>query len=74
MKKVSRGRCLLPELISARGWTHDKYAEISGRSPRMISYFCRNERTMLPEDIYVAMVIFKCDIQDIYEFIEHDAE
>lgn len=74
MKIISRGRCLLGDLIYDRGWTHEHYASISGRSPRMISYFCSNERTMLPEDIYVAMLIFNCEITDIYEFIEQAAE
>lgn len=66
--KISRGRCLLDDLIKSRGWTHEKYAELSGRSPRMIDYFCRTERIMKPEDIYMAMKIFKCKIEEIYEF------
>lgn len=74
MNNISRGRCLLGDLISSRGWTYEHYATISGRSARMISYFCNNERTMLPEDIYVAMLIFNCEITNIYEFIEQDAE
>lgn len=65
---------MLGDLIYSRGWTHEYYASISGRSARMISYFCRNQRTMLPEDIYVATLIFDCDLTDIYEFIEQDAE
>lgn len=71
MEKVSRGRCLLPDKIASRGWSYEKYAELSGRSPRMISYFCGNQRTMLPEDIFIAMKIFNCGIDEIYEFIEH---
>lgn len=74
MSKFSRGRCKLNDLILSRGWTHEKYADVSGRSARMISYFCRNERTMLPEDIYTAMKIFKCGIEEIYEFIENAAD
>ncbi|GAB6931562.1 hypothetical protein JCM10914A_55590 [Paenibacillus sp. JCM 10914] len=74
MPRVSRGRCLLHVLISSRGWTHEQYAYMSGRSPRMIDYFCSTERIMKPEDIYVAMKIFGCGIEDIYEFHEQAAD
>ncbi|WP_459967309.1 hypothetical protein [Paenibacillus sp. JCM 10914] len=47
---------------------------MSGRSPRMIDYFCSTERIMKPEDIYVAMKIFGCGIEDIYEFHEQAAD
>ncbi|OXL83198.1 hypothetical protein BCV73_08980 [Paenibacillus sp. SSG-1] len=75
MEQISRGRCLLPDLISARGWTQAQYADKCGRSPRMVSHFCLNERVMLPEDMYIAAKIFKCRMEDLYEWIiEQDAD
>ncbi|WP_280755966.1 helix-turn-helix transcriptional regulator [Paenibacillus sp. LBL] len=70
MKRVSRGRCLLPDLLIARGMSQNDYAVKSGRHPRMISHFCRNERTMSPEDMYVASKILKCSMENLYEWIE----
>lgn len=72
MKRVSRGRCLLPYLLAARGLSQIDYALLSGRSKRMISYFCNDERTMLPEDMYIASKILKCRMEDLYEWIEQD--
>ncbi|RUS42089.1 helix-turn-helix transcriptional regulator [Cohnella sp. AR92] len=64
---ISRGRCLLGDLIKARGWTQTYYAERSGRSQRMISHFCSGDRIMQPEDIYIAEEILECDFRDLYE-------
>lgn len=75
MKRVSRGRCLLPHLLAARRLTQTEYSKRSGRSQRMISHFCRNERIMLPEDMYVASKILNCRMDELYEWIEEqDAE
>ncbi|KOR88791.1 hypothetical protein AM231_06205 [Paenibacillus solani] len=74
MKRVSRGRCLLPYLLAARGLNQTDYAIKSGRSQRMISHFCTNERIMLPEDMYTASKILKCKMEDLYEWIEQDAD
>ncbi|GIO83454.1 hypothetical protein J25TS5_03860 [Paenibacillus faecis] len=65
---------MLGDLIASRGWTHEQYAKLSGRSPRMIDYFCKTERIMNPADIYTAMKIFGCEIEDLYEFYEQAAE
>ncbi|OMC71073.1 hypothetical protein BK126_02880 [Paenibacillus sp. FSL H7-0326] len=67
---ISRGRCLLPDLIASRGWTQADYADKSGRHPRVISHFCNNKRVMLPEDMYIASKIFKCRMEDLYEWEE----
>ncbi|WP_240040920.1 helix-turn-helix domain-containing protein [Paenibacillus ginsengarvi] len=47
-----------------------EYARRSGRSKRVISHFCRNERVMLPEDLYTAAKILSCSMEDLYEWIE----
>lgn len=67
--QVSRGRCLLPDLIEAKGWTQAEYARRSGRSKRMISYFCQNKRVMQPEDVYTACLLFGVGIEKTYEWI-----
>jgi transcriptional regulator with XRE-family HTH domain len=67
--RVSRGRCLLGQLIKAKGWTKAEYARRSGRSKRMISYFCSNRSPMTPEDIYIATILLDCHFDDIYEFV-----
>lgn len=65
---VSRGRCRLLELITARGLNQTEYALRSGRSQRMISHFCNGTRVMLPEDMYTAVLLLGCNWDDIYEF------
>ncbi|WP_235440048.1 helix-turn-helix domain-containing protein [Paenibacillus sp. DMB20] len=74
LKRVSRGRCLLSYLLAARGINQSEYALRSGRSQRMISHFCNNERVMLPEDMYTASRILNCRMEDLYEWIEQDAD
>ncbi|MNW45655.1 hypothetical protein D3C74_229260 [compost metagenome] len=66
---ISRGRCLLPDLLKQREWTQTFFAERSGRSVRMISHFCNGKRAMLPEDMYVASMILECRMEDLYEWI-----
>lgn len=74
MIRISRGRCLLQDLLDSRGWSQKDYAIMSGRHPRVISHFCRGERVMLPEDMYTASKIFKCKMEDLYEWIEQTAD
>jgi transcriptional regulator with XRE-family HTH domain len=64
---ISRGRCLLLDLIVAEGWTQAEYARRSGRSKRMVSYMCSGKSAMQPEDIYIAEELFGCDFRDLYE-------
>jgi transcriptional regulator with XRE-family HTH domain len=70
----SRGRCLLPDLLQKKGWSQSEYARRSGRSQRMISHFCRNERVMQPEDIHMACILFGCDESELHEWIEKKQE
>ena len=67
---ISRGRCLLQDLLDKKEWSHSEYARRSGRSRRVISHFCSNERVMLPEDMYVASRLLDCEMKDLYEWIE----
>jgi hypothetical protein len=66
---ISRGRCLLLDKITARGWNQTYYAGLTGRSRRMISHFCNNKRAMQPEDIHAACMIFDCSEEDLHEWI-----
>jgi len=66
---VSRGRCLLLTMIKNKGWTQTDYARRTGRSKRMISHFCNNERAMQPEDIHAACLIFGCSEEDLHEWV-----
>lgn len=66
---ISRGRCLLPDLLKQRKWTQTFFAERTGRSVRMISYFCNNERAMLPEDMYVSAMVLNCKMEELYEWV-----
>lgn len=68
MPKISRGRCNLHRLITAKGLTQAEYARRSGRSKQMISYFCNGQRVMQPEDIYCAQLILDCTLEQLYEF------
>ncbi|MHA7963498.1 helix-turn-helix domain-containing protein [Paenibacillus sp. CAU 1782] len=70
----SRGRCLLPDLLKRRGWSQTEYARRSGRSQRMISHFCRNERAMQPEDIHTACMLLECDESELHEWIDKKQE
>lgn len=71
--RVSRGRCLLPEWLELKGWSQAEYARRSGRSKRMISYFCSGDRVMLPEDMYIASKLLGCRWDQLYEMIEEQA-
>jgi transcriptional regulator with XRE-family HTH domain len=66
---ISRGRCLLLSMISSRGWSQAYYAGLTGRSKRMISYYCNNKRVMQPEDIRAACLIFGCTDEELHEWI-----
>ncbi|MEK5060451.1 hypothetical protein BK126_04295 [Paenibacillus sp. FSL H7-0326] len=65
---ISRGRCLLPNLIKAKGWTQSEYARRVNKHPRVISHYCNNERVMQPEDLYAATLILDCELKDLYEW------
>jgi transcriptional regulator with XRE-family HTH domain len=66
---ISRGRCLLPDMILSKGWSQAYYAGLTGRSKRMISHFCNNKRAMQPEDIHAACLIFGCSEEKLHEWI-----
>jgi transcriptional regulator with XRE-family HTH domain len=68
--RVSRRRCLLLDWIKKCGLTQTEYARRAGRSQRMISYFCNNERPMHPEDMYIAEKILGCTWDQLYEIVE----
>lgn len=76
--RVSRGRCLLQDWLNLAGWSQSEYARRSGRSARMISYFCSGKRAMLPEDIHTAVLLlspFGCTYDKLYEWtIDDDLE
>lgn len=67
--RVSRGRCLLQFWIDKKGWTQAEYARRSGRSKRVISHFCKNERVMKPEDEYTASLLLDCRMEDLHVWI-----
>ncbi|MCG7406810.1 helix-turn-helix domain-containing protein [Paenibacillus sp. ACRRX] len=66
---VTRGRCLLGEMIAKKGWTQAEYARRSGRPKRIISHFCNNERVMKPEDEYMAALLLDVRMEDLHEWI-----
>lgn len=66
---VSRGRCLLQDLLDKADLTQAEYARRSGRSKRVISHFCNDERVMLPEDLYNASMVLGCRMEDVYVWI-----
>lgn|GEM_PF-2958516 len=72
--KVSRKGCLLGDWIEKKGWTKAEYARLSGRSKRMISYFCNNERPMHPEDIYIAHKLLGVTFDELYLWEDKDVE
>ncbi|MMZ58604.1 hypothetical protein D1872_205920 [compost metagenome] len=73
--RVSRGRCLLLNWIEKKGWTQAEYARRSRTHKRVVSHFCNGERTMKPEDEYLASLLLDCRMEDLHEFIiEYDEE
>lgn len=68
MYKVSRGRCLLQPLLKTRKMTQTEFARRSGWSQRMVSFYCRNERKMSVEAMYVASLILEVDMAELYEW------
>ncbi|MDQ1233367.1 transcriptional regulator with XRE-family HTH domain [Paenibacillus sp. SORGH_AS306] len=69
MYNISRGRCLLRKLLKSRNMTQTEFALRSGWSQRMVSYYCRDERKMSVEAMYVASLILEVNMADLYEWI-----
>ena len=59
---------MLGDWIEQKGWTHAEYGRRSGRSRRMISYFCSNKRPMQPEDIHKAFLILGITFNELYKW------
>lgn len=64
--QVFREGCTLGDWISKKEWTLAEYARRAGRSRRMISYFCNNERPMQPEDIHIAGILLGVTFEQLY--------
>lgn len=58
---------MLLDRIKEKDWSQAEYGRRAGRSKRMISHFCAGTRVMQPEDIYAALIIFDCKLEDLYE-------
>lgn len=44
---VKTGRCLIPDLLEARGWTQRQLAEHSGVDERVISFYTTGRRVKM---------------------------
>lgn len=69
MIRVSRGRCLLLDLITAKGLTQAEFSRRSGIHPRVVSDICRGKLIMRPEQQYAAALILGCNIEDLHDWI-----
>jgi transcriptional regulator with XRE-family HTH domain len=52
---VSIGRCLIPDLLEARGWTQRQLAEHSGVDERVISFYSTGRRVKMSLIVAVAL-------------------
>lgn len=52
---ASYGRCLIPDLLEARGWTQRQLAEHSGVNERVISFYTTGRRVKMSLIIAVAL-------------------
>lgn len=64
--RVSREGCALGYWIEKKGWSKAEYGRRTGRSRRVISYFCKNERPMYPEDIHMAYILLGVTFEQLY--------
>lgn len=67
--RVSRGRCRLQEWLDIRGFSQIDFAEKTGLSARMVSYYCTSTRPMTPEAQYLAHKALHIHMEDLYEWI-----
>jgi len=55
MRRYAIGRCLIPDLLEARGWTQRQLAEHSGVDERVISYYTTGRRKKMSLELSVAL-------------------
>lgn len=74
-RKLTIGRCLIPDLLNARGRTQQDLAVRTGISESTISAYCTKYRVKMP---LVTAVIIADDLgiepRDLYEWIYVKAE
>ncbi|MEC0239444.1 helix-turn-helix transcriptional regulator [Paenibacillus dokdonensis] len=64
----SRGRCLLQYWLDHRNITQADFARRIGWSPRMVSFWCKDERLMSVEAMYAASVILEIHMEQLYQW------
>ncbi|WP_315373253.1 helix-turn-helix transcriptional regulator [Paenibacillus xylanexedens] len=66
--EVIRGRCLLQFWLDHREMTQAQFAERTGWSKRIVSYFATGQRPMNPEAMYLAAMILNIQMEQLYEW------
>jgi len=64
------GKCLLLDLLKARGLSQTDLAVKLGVSKQRINALAHNRRTMSLETAVNVAEVLKCDVKDLYELIE----
>ncbi len=59
---------MLRSILKVRKMTQTEFARRSGWSQRMISFYCRDERKMSVEAMYVASLILEVGMDELYEW------
>ncbi|UKS30210.1 helix-turn-helix transcriptional regulator [Paenibacillus sp. HWE-109] len=70
-RKVTIGRCRIPEFLNARGWDQKYLAERTGISESTISSYCTNTRKKMP--LVTAVIIadsLGVEARDLYEGLQ----
>lgn len=67
--KIVIGRCLLQDLLDARGLSHVQLSDKTKIAASQISEYAKNKRGMSLINAKKIAIALKCCIDDLYEFI-----
>ncbi|WP_337102390.1 helix-turn-helix transcriptional regulator [Paenibacillus sp. YIM B09110] len=69
MPSISYGRCLIPDLLAARGWTQRQLAEHSGVNEKVISFYTTRTRGRMSLVLAVQLAdALEVSPRDLYEW------
>lgn len=66
--KITIGKCLLQELLDARGLSHVQLSDQTKIAASQISEYAKNRRKMSIMNAKKIAFVLKCCIDDLYEF------
>ena len=69
---IEVGRCLIPDLLSQKGWTQRDLSHKTGMSEGLISDYVTKRTIMGVKNAKSIAVALGCNIDDLYEWVMRD--